>query len=121
MLKNVNPVLLSRTVRSKPSPEGSLATTRWSIDALNEAGSREKFRDWEINAIDPCSGPRRRSLKTRMLKKELGATANCRCESGRKGSVTSFRGARLILFKRFRLRLIFTFSFYCYSTRMYSC
>src|SRR5439155_14393287 len=47
------------------------------MDAVSLEGSSVEY--CEISAIDPCSGPRRRSLNTRMLKKELTATVNRSC------------------------------------------
>ena len=49
-----------------------------------------------MSAIDPESGPRRRSLKTRMVKKELAATAKC--------NVTGLATRELLPFNPFRSR-----------------
>ena len=56
-----------------------------------------------LSAIEPWSGPRRRSLKTRMVKKELAATANC--------SVAGLAERELIPFNRLRSRSIVTLPF----------
>src|SRR5207249_11375668 len=73
--------------------------TRRSSD-LNAVGNPEMLRDCGISAMVPWSAPRRRSLKTRMAKNELSATANC--------NVTGFSGVKLIPFNRFRSRSIVT-------------
>ena len=56
-----------------------------------------------INAIDPGSSARRRSLKTTMGKKELAATSNCR--------VTGLATRELLPFNPFRSSCIVTLAF----------
>jgi hypothetical protein len=73
------------------------------MDAANETGSRKAFCTLGSNAIEPGSGPRNKSLKTRMGKKELAAIANCR--------LSKFCEAGLIPFNRLRSRFIVTVPF----------
>ena len=79
MLKKMNPVLPSRTAKSKPSPEGSFWITSCLRDARSAAGKLkpEALPPAGINAIDPGSALRNSSLKTKIGKNELAATVNC--------------------------------------------
>ena len=72
------------------------------MEALSDTG-RSDAEFCGTSAIEPWSGPRRRSLKTKMLKKELAATANC--------SLTVDCAAEPIPFNRLRSRSIVTLPF----------
>ena len=95
MLKKVNPVLPSRTAKSNGASGESFSTTSCLRDAASEAGSRGAGWASATSAIEPGSGPRNWSLKTRMEKKELAAVA--------KWSVAGL-AMELISFNRLRSR-----------------
>jgi hypothetical protein len=73
------------------------------MDAANATGSPEVCGTFGSNVIEPGSGPRNKSLKTKMGKKELVAIANCR--------LSKFCEAGLIPFNRLRSRFIVTVPF----------
>ena len=91
MSKNTKPLRVSRTVISNGSLLVAFSITSLLIAVVNAAGSATLFCG--TSAIDPCSAPRKRSLNTRMLKKEFAATANW--------ARSSFALANLIPFRRF--------------------
>ena len=72
MLKKTKPVFPSRTARSKRASDGSFSITSWFKAVCNGPGSATVFSG--ISPIEPASGPRKASLKTRIVKKELGPT-----------------------------------------------
>lgn len=82
-------------------PKGVFSTINCLIDAPNKEGSTMECCG--TNTIEPSSGPRKRSLKTRMLKNEFAATANCKR--------SSFPLPILIPFNRFTSRSIVTVPF----------
>ena len=103
MLKKVKPVLPSRTARSKAASEGSFSITSCLRDALSAAGSVGAASDSGSSAIEPGSGLRNRSLKTKIVKKEFAAAAKPR--------VVALAGTELIALNRLRSRSMVTLPF----------